>query len=300
MWQKKMGKRLLLLLVLTSCITGFVVNFPKETGSIRAYFCDQTNCIQAFINESAGIDHISCAIYDLKKDFEGILKEKNARLVVDEEHPLSWATIESGQGLMHDKFCVLGDKVWTGSWNPSQKMTIPNNVVVVESKALAEAYQAEFDELYSGRFHGGRQGPGKALFNGQLLEAYFCPEDDCKDHVLDVLKGAKRSIEFMTFSFTDNDIGDLLKQKSEEGVSVQGVFNQDERYGEYEKLKSVAKLVRNHHKVFIVDNETVITGSYNPTRNANEHNDENVIIIRDQEIARAFEKEFERLWKEDN
>jgi len=40
----------------------------------------------------------------------------------------------------------------------------------------------------------------------------------------------------------------------------------------------------------------VITGSYNPTKNGNEENDENVMIIRDADIAQLFEKEFARLF----
>jgi phosphatidylserine/phosphatidylglycerophosphate/cardiolipin synthase-like enzyme len=53
-----------------------------------------------------------------------------------------------------------------------------------------------------------------------------------------------------------------------------------------------------HHKVFIIDNKTVITGSYNPTKNANERNDENILIIHDKKIAEKYLKEFERIYYE--
>ena len=48
-----------------------------------------------------------------------------------------------------------------------------------------------------------------------------------------------------------------------------------------------------HHKVFIIDNKTVITGSYNPTKNGNENNDENILIIYSEELA----GEYEGKWK---
>ena len=51
-----------------------------------------------------------------------------------------------------------------------------------------------------------------------------------------------------------------------------------------------------HHKVFIIDNETVVTGSFNPTASAENKNDENIIIIKDKNIAGSFLKEFDRLW----
>ncbi len=50
-----------------------------------------------------------------------------------------------------------------------------------------------------------------------------------------------------------------------------------------------------HHKVFIIDEEIVITGSYNPTGNGNKGNDENVLIIYDKDIASRFIKEFDSL-----
>jgi phosphatidylserine/phosphatidylglycerophosphate/cardiolipin synthase-like enzyme len=173
-------------------------------------------------------------------------------------------------------------------------MTIPNNVVFIQSRTLAKAYQAEFDELAGGVFHGGDSAPGLVKLNGRLVEAYFCPEDDCQVHVLDVLRSARKSIHFMTYAFTDDAIGDLLAGKAN-SIEVKGVFDpRKDKYSEYEKLKSVSVIEKVHHKVFIVDGSTVITGSYNPSRNANERNDENVIIIRDAQIAQLFEKEFER------
>ena len=42
----------------------------------------------------------------------------------------------------------------------------------------------------------------------------------------------------------------------------------------------------------------VITGSYNFSRNAEENNDENVLIIHDTAIAAAYLAEWERVWDE--
>ncbi len=289
-------KYALLCLLLTGCLTGFAVQIPEETGAIDAFFCDQVDCSQIFAEKATSAKSISCALYHANNDFFDILDEKGARLVVDEEHPLSGAVKESGSGLMHNKYCVIDDEyVWTGSWNPAQEMTIPNNVVFVQSKTLANAYQAEFDEMSDGVFHGGDSAPGLVKLNGQLVEAYFCPEDDCQIHVLDVLGSAKKSIHFMTFAFTDDEIGDLLAEKSSR-IDVKGVFDpRKDKYSEYEKLKDVSIVAKVHHKVFIVDSSIVITGSYNPSRNGNERNDENVIIIRDVQIAQLFEEEFRRL-----
>ncbi|PJF26508.1 MAG: phospholipase, partial [Phototrophicales bacterium] len=50
-----------------------------------------------------------------------------------------------------------------------------------------------------------------------------------------------------------------------------------------------------HHKVFIVDETTVITGSFNISSNATRSNDENLVIIQSPDIARLYIQEFDRL-----
>lgn len=285
-------KYALLCLILAGCVANEI---PEEQGTIEAFFCDKVNCTQVFEEKTVSAHSVACAMYHTNNAFLGVLAQKNGLLVTDEKHKVSGAVEEEGSGLMHNKFCNIDDNyVWTGSWNPSQEMTIPNNVVFIQSKTLSKAYKAEFDELAGGTFHGGRPYPGLVKLNGQLVEAYFCPEDDCQSRVLKTLESATKSIHFMMYSFTDNEIGNLLARKKQE-IDVKGVFRApNEQGGEYSKLKDISKKSNVHHKVFIVDGNTVITGSYNPTRSADEKNDENIVIIRDPQIAQQFEREFER------
>ena len=48
--------------------------------------------------------------------------------------------------------------------------------------------------------------------------------------------------------------------------------------------------------MFIIDNETVVTGSFNPTLSGDTRNDENILIIHDKEIAKEFLEEFENMF----
>jgi phosphatidylserine/phosphatidylglycerophosphate/cardiolipin synthase-like enzyme len=50
-----------------------------------------------------------------------------------------------------------------------------------------------------------------------------------------------------------------------------------------------------HHKVFIIDEEIVVLGSYNFSRAAEERNDENLLIVYDEAIAEQFIMEFQRV-----
>jgi phosphatidylserine/phosphatidylglycerophosphate/cardiolipin synthase-like enzyme len=53
-----------------------------------------------------------------------------------------------------------------------------------------------------------------------------------------------------------------------------------------------------HHKVIIIDDETVILGSYNFSRSAEISNDENVLIIHDPAVASLFVEEFGRIYQQ--
>ena len=48
-----------------------------------------------------------------------------------------------------------------------------------------------------------------------------------------------------------------------------------------------------HHKVFIIDDELVITGSMNPSKNGDFRNDENIIILHNPDLAQKYLDEFE-------
>jgi phosphatidylserine/phosphatidylglycerophosphate/cardiolipin synthase-like enzyme len=52
-----------------------------------------------------------------------------------------------------------------------------------------------------------------------------------------------------------------------------------------------------HHKAIVIDRATVILGSYNFTRSAEEKNDENILIIHDPALASQFLIEFERIYQ---
>ncbi|MFH0875676.1 MAG: phospholipase D-like domain-containing protein, partial [archaeon] len=141
-------------------------------------------------------------------------------------------------------------------------------------------------------------------FNDFLIENYFCPEDDCKGQVIEELNNAKHNIYFMTFSFTDDDIAyAILFQNISD---IKGIFDKLQAasdYSQYKRMKGFGLNVKLdnskyklHHKVFIIDNETVITGSFNPTGAGNFKNDENILIIHDKSLAKEFLEEFNSLW----
>jgi len=215
-------------------------------------------------------------------------------------------------GLMHDKFCVVdGERVWTGSTNCTENCMFRNNnnSLRIVSDKLAADYTAEFNEMFTlGKFGKGspRATPYPQLtVEGVDIECYFAPEDNVYQEVEAEIDAARATIDFMAFSFTSRDLAEAMARRQRNGVRVRGLFDAQQaasRYSQDEYLAEKGATVyrdRNphvmHHKVIVVDRQTVVTGSYNFSKAAQEKNDENVVIIHSADIAKEYVSEFERL-----
>ena len=225
--------------------------------------------------------------------------------------------------LMHHKFVVIDEAiVWTGSWNLTESGTYlnNNNAVRIVSEHLAENYTAEFEEMFVDQVFGGGTSaetpyPSVVVGDGDnergvRVENYFAPEDAVTERLLALVGEAQDSIRFLAFVFTDDRLGEAMIAQEGAGLTVQGVFeerNADLEYSEFGPMyrrdrRMDVRLDGNvymmHHKVIILDEETVILGSFNFSRSADERNDENVLVIHDREIASQYRAEFRKIYRE--
>jgi phosphatidylserine/phosphatidylglycerophosphate/cardiolipin synthase-like enzyme len=112
----------------------------------------------------------------------------------------------------------------------------------------------------------------------------------------------------MAFSFTSVPIAEAMAARIQSGVTVRGLFemrNAGSRYSRDDYLLSAGAEVyldtnpdSMHHKVIIIDENMVITGSYNFSAAANTKNDENCLIVHNAEVAQAFTNEFSALTRD--
>jgi phospholipase D len=138
------------------------------------------------------------------------------------------------------------------------------------------------------------------------IEVYFCYLDDCAGRLGDEIRQAHESLYFMSYTFTNGRIASEIIIKNKEGVDVKGVIeerNINAKGSKYDLLKFQGIKIKKdtnsalmHHKVFIIDREVVVTGSFNPTEAGNRRNDDNMIIIRDKNVAEEYLEEFNRLF----
>ena len=297
---------ILLLIFLTACIPikqTKTTSIIKETNnySIEVYFCPQDNCSKQLINLiNSANSSVYCAFYDIDlPEVIDVLKNKDAKLIIEDN---------KSSALMHNKFCIIDDKtIATGSFNPTFYGDIynNNNLVIIYSRYLAQNYKEEFDELLQENFGKGNKVKYPVIeLNNIKIQNYFCPEDNCAGHIIDELRKAKHSINFMTFTFTHDNIANMLAIKLHKNITVRGIIekSRQSKYSKYDFLEFQGAEMHYdknpktmHHKVFIIDNQTVITGSMNPSYAGDTKNDENILIIHDKAIAEKFLKEFERL-----
>ena len=218
------------------------------------------------------------------------------------------------EGLMHNKFTIIdGSEVWVGGMNYTDSGTYEDNNVLmrIRSVKIAENYIKEFEEMYTDDKFGDNvlaETPNpRVTVDGTPVDNYFSPDDGVQAILLDILGEAQESIYFMAFSFTSDELGDVIRERAEAGVTVAGVMDEEQvksnQGTEYDAFRQAGLDVyidgnpgQMHHKVMIVDESIVIVGSYNFTNSAETRNDENLLVIYNEKLAANYLKEYERIY----
>src|SRR5437870_3674301 len=134
-----------------------------------------------------------------------------------------------------------------------------------------------------------------AQTSAKTWEAYFTPPPGCADAVVKVLGEARSSVLVQAYSFTAAPIAKALVEAHRRGVRVDVILEKSQRSERYSSadflgragvpVKIDAAHAVAHNKVMVVDGTTVITGSFNFTRAADEKNAENLLVIHDRAVA---------------
>jgi phosphatidylserine/phosphatidylglycerophosphate/cardiolipin synthase-like enzyme len=130
------------------------------------------------------------------------------------------------------------------------------------------------------------------------VEVYFSPQGGCTEAVVKELDVAKESVLVQAYSFTSAPIAKALVAAHKRGVRVEVILDesqQTEKYSDVDFLHNMgiptridAKHAIAHNKIIIIDGQVVITGSFNFTKAAEEHNAENLLVIHDKALAETY------------
>lgn len=125
----------------------------------------------------------------------------------------------------------------------------------------------------------------------------FSPQQNCTKELIETLRNANKSIYVQAYSFTNHDIAMALIEAKGRGVNVQ-VYVDKKRIKEKHckinklieaKIPVIVQKSNNlaHNKIMIIDDEIVITGSFNWTNNALK-NEENLNFIKSKELVQSY------------
>ncbi|MCX7006941.1 MAG: phospholipase D family protein [Kiritimatiellaeota bacterium] len=130
------------------------------------------------------------------------------------------------------------------------------------------------------------------------VEIFYSPHGGCTEAIVNTLHAAKQTIFVQAYSFTSSPIEAALAAAAKRGVKVRLILdrsNLTQKSSEADDAAAAglpvlidAKHEIAHNKIIIVDGETVITGSFNFSRNAEENNAENLLIIRSKDVAARY------------
>jgi len=132
-------------------------------------------------------------------------------------------------------------------------------------------------------------------------EAHF---QDIQSKILSELSKARVSIIVAVAWFTNQTLADKLIEKNNEGLDIRVLlYNDYINRNHHANFSSITVKMMNairggkmHDKFCVIDNQVVVTGSYNWSTSAEFRNDENIAILRDNQRASDFSVEFRRLW----
>lgn len=132
------------------------------------------------------------------------------------------------------------------------------------------------------------------------VEVHFSPGGKCTEAIVEEINGAKATIHLQAYSFTSAPIAKALVDAHKRGVKITALLDRSNRTQKYSSADFLAhagietyidsKHAIAHNKIIIVDGVSVITGSFNFTKAAEERNAENVVIIRDSKIGATYEQ----------
>ena len=134
---------------------------------------------------------------------------------------------------------------------------------------------------------------------GPEAEVCFSPKGGCAMKIVDAIQQAKKSIYLQAYGFTSDPIAQALASAKGRGVEVYILLDRSDDAGSsHSRLKTLldshvptwidGKHAIAHNKVVVIDEELVLTGSYNFTAAAERSNAENMLFIHSTPLASKY------------
>ncbi|MEX2375318.1 MAG: phospholipase D family protein [Dehalococcoidia bacterium] len=136
------------------------------------------------------------------------------------------------------------------------------------------------------------------------IDLHFSPNGGAAEAVIHEIRQAHESILVAAYAFTSAPIAEALLRARDRGVEVVVIMDRLQRTNQYSSSTFFVNQgipvyiavgpASYHHKVMLIDDGVIITGSMNFTKAGDERNAENLLIIRDKpELMKAYTERIE-------
>lgn len=122
------------------------------------------------------------------------------------------------------------------------------------------------------------------------IDVYFSPKGGATEVVVREIGKARNEVLVQAYSFTSKPIAKALLDAHKRGVKVVAVLDKSQRSERYTSATFLSnagiqvliddKHAIAHNKIMIIDRATLITGSFNFTKAAEEKNAENLLVMK--------------------
>jgi mitochondrial cardiolipin hydrolase len=149
-----------------------------------------------------------------------------------------------------------------------------------------------------------------ASTNSLPTEAMFTRSNSVADAIERLIQATQVSVDAALYRLNSQRLTHALDEAHKKGVGVRLVIDGNK----YQESPATRQLLSSHrlpfrvaygrdgagskmhHKFALLDDNVVLTGSYNWTFASEEENHENVLVLREPRLVGVYQAEFEALW----
>ena len=212
---------------------------------------------------------------------------------------------QTPEGLMHRKILVIDEaEVWVGSANfTGESLALHDNLLLsLSSPPLARWIASHYDDPPNS------EGSCSGQVGGQEIEFWLLPEEESAlNRLTGMIQSAQKSVRVAMFTFTHPALVNALTEAHQRGLDVQVIVDRSSGHGvsgwAIERLshKGVPTALSQgpglcHHKLLILDETILVTGSANWTRSAFDKNQDCIVVLRS--LTPPQQDLLARLWRE--
>lgn len=139
--------------------------------------------------------------------------------------------------------------------------------------------------------------------NSAEIDVFFSPHGGAATAIAREIDAAKLSVHVLAYSISESQVTRAIIGAKDRGLSVFLIVDKHQQGGSYttaRKIKDAGVPTRvdrthglMHNKTVLIDGAIVITGSMNFSASGDKKNAENTIILRDANVARKYESDFQ-------